>query len=355
MMSKTVSPNVSNFKRQKNYWEPVYAPEDSSKPLIEFDWNTVNYPSVKKVQCRAETLSAKTAQFRRYNIKSVEFNTCDFDGDFDFNKLTFIKCRFINCDFRSSKWTDAKFSDCHFEKTSLSTSKFVDCQFNNCTWKSIGISSNEMHISGTRISNPHDFIQAAYTNTDANVLSQFSTSPSYQSYRLEGTKAKVARAVLTSIQDHGDDDAFFDGVKAYITQHLIAKIADKKYYRTQTSSVLEWIKNAAIESALRLELAIVSLSGWINGWGGKLGRALVAGLALMIIFWAFYGTSGFVPGVLQSGLAAVEITLLVGYTKYASLEAPISVQIAFAANMVFGLWWYTVFVPTIVNRVSRSK
>jgi hypothetical protein len=84
--------------------------------------------------------------------------------------------------------------------------------------------------------------------------------------------------------------------------------------------------------------------------GGELFRP-----SLTLIFWSIYGISGFVPGVLQSGLAAVEITLLVGYTKYASLQAPMSVQIAFAANMVFGLWWYTVFVPTIVNRVSRSK
>ena len=354
-MTKVTLPNGSNFKRQRNYWEPVYAPEDSTKPFIEFDWNTVNYPSVKKVQCRAATLSLKTAKFERHNIKSVIFHTCDFEGDFDFNKLSFINCRFVNCDFKSSKWINTKFSDCHFEKTSLSTSKFVECQFNNCTWKNIGISSNEMHISRTRISNPHDFIQAAYTNTDANVLGQFSTSPKYQSYRLEGTKAKVARTLLSSIQDHGDDDAFFDGVKANITQHLIAKIAHKKYFRTQASSAVDWIKNGGVELALRLELAIVYLSGWINGWGGKLGRALIAGITLILIFWAIYKMCGFVPGYLQSGLAALEVTLLIGYTKYASMQAPISLQAAFAANMVFGLWWYTVFVPTIVNRVSRSK
>lgn len=354
-MTKTMSPNVSNFKRQRNYWEPVYAPSESLKPFIEFDWNTVNYPSIKKVHCNAETLSAKTAQYKRHNIKSIDFDTCDFDGDFNFTKLTFIKCRFFNCDFKSSKWLETKFSACHFEKTSLSTSKFMDCQFNECTWKNIGISSNEMYISGTRITNPHDFIQAAYTNTDASVLNQFNTSPAYQNYRLEGTKAKVARTLLTSIQDHGDDDAFFDGVKAYITQNLIAKIADKKYLRTQNSSAFKYVKNAGIEFALRLELSIVSLSGWINGWGGKLGRALVAGITLILVFWAFYGVSGFVPGSIQSGLAAIEITLLVGYTKYASSQAPISSQIAYATNMVFGLWWYTVFVPTIVNRVSRSK
>jgi hypothetical protein len=353
-MTKTVSPS---FKRQKNYWEPVYAPSVSSKPFIEFDWNTVNYPSIKKALCKAEKLSLKIPQYKRYKIESIGFDACDFEGDFSFTKLSFIECRFINCDFSSSIWHEAKFSACHFENTSLSTAKFTDCQLNECTWKDIGISSHEMHISGTRITNPHEFIQSAYTNTDASVLSQFGTSPNYQRYRLEGTKAKVARTLLTSIQDHGDDDAFFDGVKAYITQNLMAKIAGRKYFRQQASSILQWawMKNAAVEFALRLELAIVSLSGWINGWGGKLGRALVAGIALVLTFWAFYGLSGLVPGAAQSGLAAIEITLLVGYTKYASLKDCLTTQIAFAMNMVFGLWWYTVFVPTIVNRVSRSK
>lgn len=81
----------------------------------------------------------------------------------------------------------------------------------------------------------------------------------------------------------------------------------------------------------------------------------MAGIALILIFWVIYGISDFVPGKLQSGLAALEVTLLVGYTKYASMQSPILMQIAFAANMVFGLWWYSIFVPTIVSRVSRSK
>ncbi|QCB46273.1 pentapeptide repeat-containing protein [Hydrogenophaga sp. PAMC20947] len=345
----------SSSKRERSYWDPVYNPGKITSNFIEFDWNTQNFPSISKAVCHSDQLKTKVGQYAWHTIINTIFETCDFEGTFDFINLTFRNCTFKNCDFKTAIWNDVKFSQCTFDVASISTSKFIDCQFNQCAWKKIGISSNEMRFTKTIITNPHSFIRAASTNMDKDLLSQFSTSPDYQRYRLEGTKSKVARMLLTSIQDQGDDDAYFEAVKAHTTQALKAKISNQEFQRKQSKSVSRKLLHGGIEIALQLERAVTQISGSINGWGGKLGRAIVAGIILMSIFGIIYSITGTFQGIPQSILAAIEITLLVGYTKYASLTSSLPMQSLIAVNMLLGLWWYTIFVPTIINQVNRIK
>lgn len=252
-----------------------------------------------------------------------------------------------------SKWRDTKFTDCLFDSSSLSTVVFIDCQFNRCEWKKIGMSTTEMHFEDCGISNPSKFISAAYTNLDKNVLQQKNVTPEYQKFRLEGTKAKVARLLLVNLQGKGDDDSFYDAVKAYTTQTLIAKIAHQRYQAWSNHSIKVTIQSLALRTALASELAVLSISGRINGWGGNVGRSLMCGVALVGVFWAIYFLADVAPGFVRAGVAALEITLLIGYTKYTALNTPLWSQLLFVLNMILGLWWYAIFVPTVVNRVNR--
>ena len=79
----------------------------------------------------------------------------------------------------------------------------------------------------------------------------------------------------------------------------------------------------------------------------------MCGVALVGVFWAIYFLADVAPGFVQAGVAALEITLLIGYTKYTALDTPLWSQLLFVLNMILGLWWYAIFVPTVVNRVNR--
>jgi hypothetical protein len=112
-----------------------------------------------------------------------------------------------------------------------------------------------------------------------------------------------------------------------------------------------------IECILALvEYPLVFSSGALNGWGGKAGRAACAGVAVIGAYALAYYLIA-CPATDQSWIVALlkafEITLLVGYTKYASTSAPFPCQLLMASNMLLGLWWYTIFVPTVINRISR--
>ena len=245
-----------------------------------------------------------------------------------------------------------KFTGCKFRRCSFSTARFEDVQFIDCTWQEIGISSGEMHFKGVLITNPEEFVASAYTNLDRDTLAQRSTTPEHQKYRLEGTKAKVARTILSNLQGLYDDRAYYRSVKTYARQTLISRIADSSYLANHERIGLRKIWHIGAASALRLELTVLTLSGQVNEWGRSIGRALMVGFAIVVAFWIIYWLLGaHSPG--SNLLASVEITLLFGYTKYASIASDLRLQVLECVNAFFGLWWYAVLVPTIVNRISR--
>lgn len=352
-LTQTKTIHASSFKRRKSYWEPVFSPGSFTEPFPLFDWNTKNVIALKDSLCRSNELAIKATNLQRYTIRSTTFQTCDFDGTFNFTKLTFDKCIFTNCDFMDSKWENTKFTNCTFEISSLSTVAFINCQFIECNWKNIGISSNEMYFENCQLSNPNKFISAAYTNLDKNILQQKNTTPEHQKFRLEGTKAKVARLLLINLEEQGDDDSFYDAVKTHTIQTIISKIEKQKYNAFFNPTTPSIVKSHTLRAGYFLELITLKISGNINGWGGNIGRSLIFGIAVIIVFWWFYFSTGIAPEFHQAGLAALEITLLIGYTKYTTLSTSLFTQSIFALNMILGLWWYGIFVPTVVNRINR--
>lgn len=343
-------------KREKNYWEPVYQPE-KNEPSEKFDWGLEHNRGPTRLICDATDLLSLIGESKSFHVSEIAFSDCDFSGDFCGVRITFKDCTFARCDFGRTKWRGVKFSRCLFDKTSISTSIFEACDFLDCKWIDVGLSSLEMHMSDCTISNPSDFINAAYTNTDEATLSQLSKSVSYQKFRLEKTKMKIARNVMANLQSVGEDDAFYESVMTYTNQVIKSKISQDIYTLRNDRKTWLIVLIALLRlPLLYLEQGMVLLSGRFNGWGGKLGRCVVLGLCLVAFFGWYYWLIGAINRDIPEGLlAALEITLLVGFTKFSTSTQEFMTQVAFSMNMLLGVWWYAIFVPTLINRLSRVR
>lgn len=348
---------ISNHKRRKNYWEPVYRPELINKPYPEFNWDFTNTSGPKSCTCDGDILEKKIKGIASYVVTDQNFVDCDFSGVFGNTRISFKGCRFKNCDFGRSSWINVKFSDCVFEKCSFSTASFSEVQFLRCEWFDIGMSHEEMRLQNVMISNPAEFINSTYTNRDKDELAPYGRTVEYQVYRLEQTKAKISRKILGNLEKTGDDDVFYAAVEACAKQIFAAKIIEAKHNLSGLTNYfsLDFIKWCFLIFLYQIELGIVSLSGRINGWGGRIGRAVLCGLFLITFFALYFYFLGFFDDFSRAFLAALEITLLVGYTKYTSTGTPWLEQLAYSINMVLGIWWYAVFVPTMINRISRVR
>ncbi|MFC7514092.1 pentapeptide repeat-containing protein [Herbaspirillum sp. GCM10030257] len=345
----------ANYKRRKNFWEPVYKPEGAHVKFPYFDWNLDNSKGPKSSTCTAEDLALRVERMASFTISDASFSTCDFEGSFNFARLTFKSCVFWDCDFARSQWSNVKFSKCEFKRCSFSTTSLSDCQFLECTWQEMGYSAEEMKLERVLVTNPNAFVQAAYTNRDAAMLQQQNVNVEHQVFRLEKTKVKVAKLIMAASEDAYDDDAFYEAVMAYTTQTVVSRTVSARFHFRSQAGLRAKLKWGAIALVSPLEGVILKLSGWINGWGGKVGRAALCGVGLIFFFSFCYWFLGFQTDYPKALLASLEVTLLVGFTKYTTVDTNWYLQIGYAINMILGLWWYAVFVPTVISRISRTK
>lgn len=344
-------------KRRESYWDPLFNP--SFKGTNDrFDWNTKNVTGVQYSLCEAESLidimSSKLTS--RWSMKNFKFSNCDFQGNFTTMDLSFTGCEFINTDLGYSNWKNIKFSRCKFIRTSLTLATFEQCQFIDCSWEEIGISGTETKLFDTTISNPWDFVLSAYTNTDKDVLKQHgNTNPAHQIMRLEETKVKLSRAILSSSERNSDDLVYYEAVKTYLTQSLHSRRVRAAYDRDTTKSTATKLKSIWIIALLDTESTILKLSGSINAWGYSLARPALVGFALICIFALIYFLTGISSTAKLAAMTSFDVTLLVGYTKHASEQSTWPAQIVYGVNALLGLWWYAIFVPTVINRISRVR
>lgn len=334
-----------------NYWDPLYNPADE-EPFPTFDWNFTHTTGIRHNTCDAGELKKLVNGSLRYPIKSISFNRCNFRGDFDFVQLAFSNCEFELCDFGYAKWENIKFSGCTFKMCSLTMLTFYKCQFIDCIWEENSMSGNETGISRSNITNPHQFIQSAYTCLDKDILKQHNTNPSYQKMRLELTKAKLARIVLSNLERNGDDKSYYEGIKTYLNQSIAARIWEAKHNCFSRKN-RKW--NALLIPVFHLESAILNVSGKINGWGYSIARPTLIGASLITFFGFLYYILGICNSFSGGIIAGFDVTMLFGYTKQVNNSMPWLTQALFGFNAFLGLWWYAVFVPTIINRISRVR
>ncbi|WP_395603607.1 pentapeptide repeat-containing protein [Pseudomonas sp. B21128] len=344
-------------KRIKSYWEPIYDPKFKGTTSV-FLWDTRKTTGVKAALCKSETLKKllSTVGARGWTIKSYGFTDCDFIGHFD-PGLAFNSYNFENCDLGSTTWRGTKFTNCTFKKCSFTLATFEQCQFNSCSWTNSGLSGTETKLFDTVVGNPENFINSGYTNSDINVLSQNgSTTPAYQLMRLEETKMKLARAVLSNNERNAEDSVYYESVKVYLLQALKAK---QQQLLHQYSNKPNRIRSAGSILLCKLEEFVIGVSGMLNGWGGNLARATFIGIVLMAIFAVAYfilGQPETTPLTWKLALIkSFDITLLVGYTKHATAALGWKTQALYGANALLGLWWYAIFVPTVMNRICRVR
>lgn len=338
-------------KRQNAYWDSIYK---KGNPQQEHDWDFRNNVGPQDLLFMPRPLlqAVQGRSSKRYSVKEINFNSCDFFGDFSSIEIVFTKCRFSFVDFGGSVFKSAKFSECVFDACSLTLTEFHGCQFYGCTWNKITISGTETKFTETLITNPDKFIKAAYTNTDKGVLDRFGKSVSYQLMRLGNTKTKIARSIFVNSDSYGDEDAYYVGLKTYINTSTLSKVRECFYNARHGKNI---ISNAAKLIAHFLEYTIVNISASINSWGRSIVRPSFIGLAVMTGFGVYYGCGLEQPNILKGLMQGFDITFLVGYTKHASTESPIERQAVYALNAFIGLWWYAILVPTVINRLSRKS
>jgi hypothetical protein len=96
---------------------------------------------------------------------------------------------------------------------------------------------------------------------------------------------------------------------------------------------------------------LIFLAGWMNNWGSSIAKPAIIGAIIMIFFSYVYLEVGLRADLKQAIITSIEVTLLAGYTKHANTDLPLWEQSILTANMILGLAWYAVLVPTIVNRI----
>lgn len=54
-------------------------------------------------------------------------------------------------------------------------------------------------------------------------------------------------------------------------------------------------------------------------------------------------------------MKSLDVTLLVGYTKYSTPSDSLLSQFLVQSNMLLGLAWYGVSLPTLINKISMAR
>lgn len=343
---------MSSQKRSQSYWDSIFV--GHTLRLMPHGWDFTNNKGPSRLYFKSSDLLdyVRLKSLRRFNCKAISFDECDFSGEFVSeiakHEISFGRCNFNKCDFEGSVWKGVKFSECKFTRCSFTMAEFQDCIFYECEWVDITLSGTATKMPNTLVSNPDAFIGAAYTNLDKNVLRRNSTTPSYQRMRLEGTKAKFSRTLLKNAESHGDDDAYYGAVQTYLNQSLRSKIQKSIHEMWHGKGFFVHGMNFL---AAYFELFLLNVSGFVNCWGKSIARPAIIGIVLTLAFGMLYG---FMSKDYQKGLIqGFDITFLVGYTKYSDDQNSVRVELLYGLNAFFGLWWYAVLVPTLINRISR--
>ncbi len=342
-------------RRTASFWEPIFDSEEEN-PFPPHAWNFEHTGAPTHVTFTGSDLSSAMEAGGRPYFSEIRFVKCDFSGIFDLSprEIVFRHCYFVGCDFGLSTWKRAKFSNCSFDLSSLSQTQWIECDFRACTWNKIGMSGNETVFTSTTITNPGTFIRSAYTNLEQVVLAHRGIRADYQKMRLESTKATVARALSRMYVDYGDERAFYDALRTSSNQSTRAHIFET-FYRLKTGDLGERCKAAPILAFDLVDWAILNVAGAVNAWGMSIARPALIGLAIIFVFSSLYAVSDSSLRWPMAFIKAVEVTLLIGYTNHSGPSVSFGIHCLVLVNMLAGLLWYVVFIPTLVNRISRVR
>jgi hypothetical protein len=317
------------------------------------NWDFRNDTGPTRQLFLADHVLKNEAVLSRLPYKNIRFTECDFAGGFEI-RMVFKDCEFKLCDFGLSAWKNAKFTSCIFEKCSFTQATFTKCEFRECEWRQIGLSGNETDLPDSEITNPMAFLEAAYTNTNMELLGQHGKTTSEQKSKFERSRSTVARQIFINASKSGEERAYYEVLHAHIKYSIKARRSEA-LIRAKSSSLFPAIFLYVQALICDLEWLIIRTTGNINSWGASIARPFLLGIVCIVLFALVYWVCGIRTSVLSALMTSLDITLLVGYGKHATLGLPILEEGVFALNMLIGIAWYAVFAATVVNRVSRVR
>lgn len=308
------------------------------------------------------------AQNKAWKVSRLSFENCDFKGDFRphsdaISTITLSNCSFSGCSFHGSTWINIKFQNCTFEQCDFSFSEFKGCIFTKpCTFKEVSLSSSHTRFKDTSIQSAK-LIKAATTNLRS---LPDGTKPSYQKARLASTKASVAHGLMRATERAPNPDTYFAAYRCYVLSSKSAKV-QADCYEISTGLKLDQPRSAVARSRLTrlggffkliahcIELSATAISGILNGWGTSVFRPIAFAGLLVLTFSLAYSYILDVP--CQSAIIrSIDILLVAGYGKYTT-EAKAAATLAdwlHLANLTLGVYWYSIFFPTIIRHTVRG-
>ena len=341
-------------RRTQNYWEPIYQPKAAD--LFPYGlWSDAQKQGATQKTLDANDLLPSGSPLKGFKFKGLSFTTCDFFGPFDRLNRTFVfeDCTFFQCDFGLTTWKRAKFTNCKFSYSSFTQSTWIECEFRGCTWEHVGLSGNETRLERTYIDNPSAFIDAAHLMIDEQTLSAYKRTRNGQLVKYWETKSVVARQLYNDLKQVGDEGAFYDSCKAFISTSYRYRFEKLWRPEKRRDGVVPPRNPFALGAAL-LDLAFVRLVASINKWGESVSRPLLLLAAIFVVFGLFYHIAHGIP-IFASYAKSFEVTSIAGYTRAVAPTTSKGLRLTEWANLLASLLVYTVLISTIVAKVCRVR
>jgi hypothetical protein len=337
-----------------NFWEATYDPawdgptQDASLMHLE--------GSTGLVRCRvvATDAMAATVRWRIRDRTPRRFQQCDFQLEVRDSYVS--DCTFLQCRFKGSTWRDVKFSNCVFEDCDFSGITLARCYFlSDCRFLNNSASAELFRIGDTAIS-ASAFMSGLRTN-----LKHLppGVTAEYQQNRFVGTKQKIAMALFSATRNEADLEYYDQGYEQLVRCTLDYRLEKHRFNAVTKERAPKW--RFALQSfPARVERWIVRASGWLTAWGRSVLKPCLFFLAVVAAFACAYASLGhggpyarWVEVVGSSAVEALNVTLVAGYTAYFRATAPLLDRVLWVANLVLGLFWYSLIIPVLTRRILR--
>lgn len=160
---------------------------------------------------------------------------------------------------------------------------------------------------------------------------------------------------MSTLAVSGDEASYYQSVKTYQKVSVEAKIMMARYLLSKNEGINVSLGALVDLNVLKMERLILNIAGNVNNWGASVARPAIIGMLLILVFTSIYYMTGLRTNIFRAFVTSVDITLLVGYTKQATLNDYSRIQLLYGFNMILGLIWYSIFIPTLINRISRVR
>jgi len=311
------------------------------------------------------------------NFDSVTFDSCDIFGSNESQYIVFNKCTFKKVHFGYSDFKNVRFKNCSFDNCAFGMSTFSYCTFDaECSFKANSIGTG-IRFYNTEI-NSQKFISGAHLNsTDSEYIKKRKIDVVNERYLECRSLAKLARRILMSVSKSDDDDVYYNALKTFYLRKMKEKKAKQKngenknkFFLIENSALGVRDSKASLGKVLKANINILKfkikrasssleeyallICGSINSWGASLSRCFFVGFLMIILFSLIYSFC-FGDGYSISIVKSIDITFLAGYTKHISSSSSLSLQWVAVSNMLMGLVWYAITIPTLVGKIGSSR